>query len=268
MRAKSLLFSTCLGIGGAFIGCAPRPTAATSPRTFLENFDKGPGGWYRDRYYALPVFDGVAYSYSPWWTDANHAPPGAGYLHMIMWMYTDKRHYQGEDEYLRKLPYRGTPFAEGGYSRDLRNARFSTRLRGDVDLKGAQLVLHVQAKTSKTTANFALTGQPFKITHDWTEQTVTMTTNTSQWTCLGARHDMTSEYGCDDIATVLSDVNLDLILMLFPVNAVPAGGPLPNPHGPRAGNDYPVDQSALPSGVIMFDWVRIEYPDAAGSRSQ
>jgi len=246
--------------GCVLTGCSPQP-AATGPRgPFVENFDQGPGGWYRDRHYALPVFDGAAYSYSPWWTDANHAPPGAGYLHLIMWMYTDKRRYQGDDEYLRKLPYRGTKFAEEGFSRDLRNARLGVRIRGDIELKGSQLVLHVQAQTSKTTANFALTGQPFKVTRDWTEQTVTLTTDASQWTCLGARHDMTGEYGCDDIATVLADVNLDIIFLLFPVKAVPAAGPVADPHKLRAGKDYAVDQWALPSGIIMFDWVRIDYP--------
>jgi hypothetical protein len=29
---------------------------------YMETFDSGPGGWYRDRYYAMPVWDGAAYS--------------------------------------------------------------------------------------------------------------------------------------------------------------------------------------------------------------
>src|SRR6188768_4142229 len=62
---------------------------------YLETFDHGPGGWYADRRYALRVWDGVAYCYSPWWVDANHAPPGAGYLHLVLWMHTDKRNYEG-----------------------------------------------------------------------------------------------------------------------------------------------------------------------------
>lgn len=82
-----------------------------SDRSFyLETFDNGPGGRYRDRYYAMPVWDGAAYSYSPWWLDANHAPPGAGYLHMVMWMCTDKRRYNTGSAYDAKLPYKGNRF--------------------------------------------------------------------------------------------------------------------------------------------------------------
>jgi hypothetical protein len=67
-----------------------------------------------------------------------------------------------------------------------------------------------QTQMAKTTANMLLTGQPFKITHDWSEQTIALPPDPGQWTCLGACHDMQSEYGCDDIATVLSDFNLDI----------------------------------------------------------
>jgi hypothetical protein len=119
---------------------------ARASRPYIETFDHGPGGWYGNRYYALPVWDGVAYCYSPWWLDANHAPPGAGYLHMLRWTYTAKRRYQGNDEYTRQLPYLGSRFAEEGHSTDLRNARLTVRLRGDVDLKGAQMAVRARAE--------------------------------------------------------------------------------------------------------------------------
>jgi hypothetical protein len=48
----------------------------------------------------------------------------------------------------------------------------TVRLRGEADLKRAQVVVLVQAETRKTTANFVPTGQPFKITRDWSDQTV------------------------------------------------------------------------------------------------
>jgi hypothetical protein len=106
----------------------------------------------------------------------------------------------------------------------------------------------------------ALTGQPFRITHDWSERTVTLSPDPSQWTCLGARHDMTAEYGCDDIGKVLADVNIDIIFILFPIKVVPARGGITDINGPRAVKDYPVDQQYLPRGLIMFDTIRIDYP--------
>jgi hypothetical protein len=110
--------------------------AADSSRTpYIETFDHGPGGWYADRRYALSVWDGVAYCYGPWWVDANHAPPGAGYLNLIMWIYTKKNWYQADNAYTRSLPYVGSSFAEQNKSTNLTNARLSVRLRGDVDLK-------------------------------------------------------------------------------------------------------------------------------------
>jgi hypothetical protein len=227
---------------------------------YVETFDRGPGGWYADRHYALPVWDGVAYCHSPWWVDANHAPPGAGYLHIVMWLYTTKNHYQADTPYTRALPYRGNPFAERGYSTNLTNARLTVRLRGEADLKGAHLLLLVQAKTDKTTANFVLSGQPFQVTRDWSGQTVVLRLDPNQWTCLGARNDMRDVYGCDDIARVLRDVNLDIIFVLFPLKVTPSCGQVQDVHKARAGKDYPVNQQELPAGLIMFDSVRIEYP--------
>ncbi len=238
-----------------------RGNAKPDSRIYLETFDDGPGGWYGDRRFALPVWDGIAYCYSPWWTDANHAPPGAGYLHLLLWTYTNKAHYQVEDDYTRLLPYRYSRFAEEGHSRNLTNAKLTVRLRGDGDFKGAQMLFLVQAKTDKTTVNSALTGQPFKITRDWSEQTVTLAPDPQQWTCLGARHDMQDEYGCDDIDKVLADVNLDIIFILFPLKVVPAGVDLQDIHTPRAVQDYPVDQQYLPKGLIMLDTIKIEYPN-------
>jgi len=177
-----------------------------------------------------------------------------------MWLYTDKKRYQDNDEYTRGLPYLGSRFADQGFSRNLTNARLKVRLRGDVDLKGSQMVFVVQAKTDKSTANFVLTGQPFKITHDWSEKTAVLAPDPKQWTCLGARHDMTKEYGCDDIAKVLKDVNLDIIFALFPLKSVPACNGVTDIDKLRASKDYVVDQQTLPKGLIMFDTVSIQYP--------
>ena len=57
-----------------------------------------------------------------------------------------------------------------------------------------------------------------------------------QWTCLGGRESQKNHYGCDDIETVLKDVNVDLMLVLFPLNVVPVN-PVAEPHKLRAGQD-------------------------------
>ena len=62
--------------------------SGVSGRTHFESFDKGCGGWLSDRGYRLNVWDGVAYCYGPWYLDCWHAPPGAGYLHLVMWIHT------------------------------------------------------------------------------------------------------------------------------------------------------------------------------------
>ena len=72
---------------------------------------------------------------------------------------------------------------------------------------------------------------------------------------------MKEEYGCDDIDKVLADVNFDIIFILFPVKVVPAGVEIDDINIPRAVKDYPVDQQYLPKGLVMFDTVKIEYPD-------
>jgi hypothetical protein len=224
---------------------------------YVETFDKGPGGWISNRYHPLPLFDGVAHLFGPWYLDSHHAPPGAGYLNMLMYLYTKKSSHNerigGENK-----------FARANYSTDFRNARVSLRLRGEIDLQGAQMVMLVQSRTRKTTANFVLTGQPFRINKSWTEQTVTLAPDPRQWTCLGSRESKSDQYGCDDIETVLRDVNLDIMFVLFPLNVVPVK-PVAEPHTLRAGQDYPEEpsyevwQKYLPKGLIMVDTVKIEY---------
>lgn len=244
-------------------------------RVYDESFDDGPGGWVADLRSPLPVWDGVAYCYSPWSVDANHAPPGAGYLHLLMYLATHTRS-MGLLDAKRRVVNR---FVENGYSTDLRHAKLTVRLRGTMDfagplcnnhtpvpqpdLGGARLQLLVQAQVEgppRTTANFVLTGQPFRITPDWSEQTVKLVPDPEQWTCLGARHDLTDVYGYGDIAEVLRDVNVDIIFVLFPLTIVPIGK-VKDIHSQWAAKDYKVDMQYLPKGLVMFDAVRIEYPE-------
>ena len=73
------LLSSLNGYVPGNTGSRASETGKPVRRTYVETFDDGPGGWYGGRKFALPVWDGVAYCYSPWWVDANHAPPGAGW---------------------------------------------------------------------------------------------------------------------------------------------------------------------------------------------
>ena len=243
-------------------------------RIYTETFNDGPRGWIADLRSPLPVWDGVAYCHSPWSVDANHAPPGAGYLHLLMYLITHADALCSLDETLR----RGNRFVEDGHSTDLTNARVSVRLRGTMDfagplcnnhkpvphpdLGGLQLLLLVQAKVEgppATTVNFILTGQPFEITPDWSEQTVQLAPDPQQWTCLGARHDLSDLYGYGEIATVLRDVNIDIIFILFPLTIV-ATEAVDDIDRQWAARDYRVDMQYLPKGLVMFDTVQIEYP--------
>ena len=241
------------------------------PKIYTETFDEGPGGWVADLCSPLPVWDGVAYCHSPWSVDANHAPPGAGYLHVLMYLYTQAN---------PGLAWNGVNrFVESGFSTDLTNAKVTARLRGSMelagplcnnqtpgpprDLDGVQLFIHVQSHLEgppERTVNLILTGQPFEITEDWSEQTVQLSPDPAQWTSLGTRHDLTHLYGDGDIAEVLADVNHDIIFLLFPLNIVPVGE-VDDIHQQWAARDYKVDMAYLPKGLVMFDTVKIEYAE-------
>ena len=136
----------------------------------------------------------------------------------------------------------------------------TVRLRGEVDLKGADLTLWVQADVGDTRPNFALTGQSLTVTRDWSEQTLHLSDDPDQWTCVGGRHDKQDLYGYGDIRDALKDVNCDLILVLFPLTVVPLDVPIKEKDRLRTHRDYEPDYSCLPSGVIEFSSIRIDYP--------
>lgn len=238
-------------------------TSKSSRTVYLETFDQGPGGWLGwcvngPGLNRLPIRDSATVSCGPWWIDANHAPPGAGYLHLLYVLHTAPIH-----DPTGRIPVCGgrNRFIEGGYSRNLTNAEITVRVRGEVELRGAQMVLLVQAELPHTTVNQVLTGQPIQITSDWTEQTLHLTPDPEQWRCMGARHNLHNVYGCDDIDKVLKDVNLDIIFVLFPLDVVPLGPISDDPHRLLAAVDYPVDPSRLPEGCVWLDQVEIRYPD-------
>ncbi|MFA6109383.1 MAG: hypothetical protein WDA75_11500 [Candidatus Latescibacterota bacterium] len=227
---------------------------------YREPFDEGPGGWYGWISNAagpkpLEIKDGCAVSRSPWWIDYNHAPPGAGYLNLLYMLNTagkpgeHQREVQGENR-----------FVEGGFPTDFTNARISLRLRGELEAKGTSLVLLCQAVQGGICSGWLLTGQPFRVTAEWSEQTVTAVPDPDQWTCLGSRHDRIDFYGRLPLATVLGEVNTDILLVLHPLEIAPMGPLSGDPHRLRPERDYPVWRSRLPEGYVLLDEVRIDFP--------
>ena len=109
-------------------------------------------------------------------------------------------------------------------------------------------------------SGWALTGRPFKVTNDWTEQTVSVPGERGQWTSLGSRHDRRDTYGEHPLESVISNVNCNVLFILFPLDVRPMG-PIPgDPHILRAGREYPVWTSRLPEGYVELDTVKIEFP--------
>jgi len=235
------------------------------PRPFIEDFEAGPGGWigWDGAVGATPIeiSNGAAVSRSPWWVDYNHAPPGAGYLHILFALHTF--HWPGFPESILQVsgPNR---YVDGGYPTDLRNAQVSVRLRGEVALRGAQLVLLAQGNVSEDASrpnwvNQVLAAQPLRITPDWSEQVITLAPDQAQWVNLGTRHDREGYYGRASVERLLGNVNGDIIFVLFPLDVRPAQ-PIPgDPHRLRAGQDYQLDTGRLPDGYVMLDRVQIDH---------
>jgi hypothetical protein len=226
---------------------------------YIETFDDGPGGWYGWISNAagpkpLEIRDSCAISRSPWWIDYNHAPPGAGYLHLLYMLNTraNPGEHQREVEGANR-------FARERYPTDFANARLTLRLKGEVETRGAQLLLLCQSVQGGICSGWLLSGQPFAITPDWSEQTVTAAPDPAQWTCLGARHDRADYYGEIPLETVLRDVNTDILLVLHPLAIEPMGPIDGDPHRLRPERDYPVWRSRLPEGYVLLDEVRIEF---------
>ena len=143
-------------------------------QTYIETFDDGPGGWLGWESIAvgpkrLEIEDGAILSRSPWWIDYNHAPPGGGYLHLPFYLQTNSLY--GDFRQDRELGGRNR-FVEGGFPGDFTNAKMTLRLKGEMELRGDDLLLLVQAKVGDIHVNQVLTKQPFKVTSDWSEQTI------------------------------------------------------------------------------------------------
>jgi hypothetical protein len=226
---------------------------------YRETFDHGAGGWWgwisnQGGPVALENRSGALYTRSPWWIDYNHAPPGAGYLHMLYCLNT-------KGPFSESITDAGgrNGFTAGNYPTDFTNARVTLRLRGEMEACGAHPTLLLQGSAGGLISGWLLTGQPFRVEREWSEQTITLTPDPAQWTCLRSRHDRTDYYGLVDLRTILANVNVNIMLVMFPLTVVPMGQIGGDPHLLRAEKDYPAWRHRLPEGYILLDEVKIEF---------
>ena len=229
--------------------------------TYIETFDDGPGGWFGWESNAvgprpLELSDDGLGSRSPWWIDYNHAPPGAGYMHLLYALNTSGV----QSEHQREVAGVNR-FVQRKYSTNFTNAKLTLRLRGELLAHDARFVLLCQGSHGGICAGWALTGQPLEVTSDWSTQTITAAADESRWTAMGARHDRADSYGRVPLRTLLADVNANIILVLFPLTIVPMGPFDGDRHILRPEKDYPVWRSRLPEGYVVLDEVRIEFAD-------
>jgi hypothetical protein len=75
------------------------------------------------------------------------------------------------------------------------------RLKGQLETRGANLVMLVQAKVGPIYSCHALVGQPLKVSPEWSEQTLRLDADPAQWKCLGVRHDRINFYGWTESLT-------------------------------------------------------------------
>jgi len=229
------------------------------PANYKETFDSGPGGWVRvvDNVQppaVLPVRDGAIWSYGPWWVDYNHAPPGAGYLQLLMCL-----HMKGPFGETLKEAGGENKFVAEGHSRNLTNAKVTVRIKGELESAGASVCVLIQGSQDGKVTGWIHTGKTFDVTPDYTEQSLQLCPDESQWTCLGARRAREDFYGRTPLQSILSDVNVNFYLLLFPVMPRPMGPVHGDPHLLRAGKDYPVWPSSIAQGYVAVDQIEIAF---------
>ena len=224
-----------------------------SMKVYVEDFRDGSSGWAGHQK-ALEIDKGFAISRSPWWVDPNHAYPGGGYLHLLYVLWTTDTLAENN------IDIAGVNrFVKGGFPTDFRNASVSVRIKGELYSKGAKLRLLAQSQVGDRRINSVLVSQSIEVNSEWSDQTIHLPPDDSQWLCIGSRHDMTDQYGYGPIEDVLKDLNLDIILVLHGLDVTPIRPVDGDPDIMRAGVDYEVDYSRLPSGYVMVDEIRIEF---------
>ena len=230
--------------------------------SYFEEFDDDPGGWMRvannfDPPTALPIRNGAVRCQGPWWVDYNHAPPGGGYLQLLMAMVT----HGPTTEAVREVSGKNR-FTAGKYPTNFTNARMTLRTRGELEAAGTKLSLLIQGSVDGITSGWVLSGDTFAVNSEWTETTVTAKPDPALWTSIGSRHDRTDTYGEKPLITVLGNVNVNIHIIMFPVKPRPMGEIGGDPHMLRAGRDYPIWPSSIAQDYVEIDRVQIDFAGA------
>lgn len=228
---------------------------------YHEDFEEGPGGWfgYQDgpgqNQKMLEWSPGRLTSRSPWWIDYNHAPPGAGYFHMLFCLSTFGPQTEGTKEV-------GGPnrFIDNKCPIDFTGARISARLNGELRSQGAQLCVLLQGVVDGICSGWVQTTDTLEVHQQQTEQSVILDPDPAGWTALGSRHNRTDMYGVKPLESVLGHVSSSIMLLLFPVEVVPMGAIQGDMHQLRPGRDYPVWRHKLPEGYVTLHDMSIELP--------
>lgn len=227
-------------------------------KRYIEEFDNGPGGWMKvvDNWSIvapLPVHDSAIWCYGPWWVDYNHAPPGGGYLQLLMCLNTAGP----VGEVAREVG--GTNrFITGKYPTNFTNAEVTVCIRGELETAGSHVSLLVQGVHEGLCSGWVLTGQPITVEKEYKETKLIATPDPSQWKCLDSRHDRRETYGTRPLERILANVNTNIYLVMFPVNPRPMGPIKGDPHILRAGRDYPIWPSSIAQGYVAVDRVQID----------
>ena len=226
---------------------------------YVEEFDDGPGGWMRvaNKFappQPWPIRDGVVRCQGPWWVDYNHAPPGGGYLQLLMCLVT----WGPSGESVREVSDRNR-FTTAGFPTDFTDAKITLRTRGELEAAGTRLSLLIQGSIDGLISGWVLTGQSFPVGPNWAETTITARPDPEQWTSIGARHDRKDTYGERPLADILANVNVNIHLIMFPVTPKPMGDIAGDPHLLRAGRDYPIWPSSIAQGYVEIGRVAIAF---------
>ena len=215
----------------ALNGCGgrdPQPgAAAPQPAWYAADFAAEPGGgWLTYRGTGTSCEPLVvmtddsgqrsARSQGPWWLDANHAPLGLGYLHLLAFAY----HLDWSED--GRIPGLGP-----GKPLDLRNATVVIRWRPtELQLPPeARLNLWFQTQLPAVTpldsklVNYLFTGQTLQVagtTEGWRETRLQLTADDRQYACLGSNQFRTNTYSCEWSPTqALREWNVNLGIVAF-----------------------------------------------------
>ena len=230
-----------------------------SATTYAETFEEGPGGWCGWKSNAagprpLEWRPGRVTSRSPWWIDYNHAPPGAGYMHLLFALNTHGP--QGEVTNEVGGPNR---FIAGGHPTDFTDAAVTIRVSGELSAQGAELMVLLQGTVDGIISGWLCAGQPFHVSQEMTDQTIALAPDPDQWRALGTRPERADMYGVKPLRDVLAGVDANIMLVLFPLDIAPMGPLDGDPHVLRPERDYPVWRHKLPEGYVSLDSVRIRF---------